>query len=622
MITFKKAMGQGFGSLIKPTEFKYNRPGLNIVIGETGDGKTTFFSLIVWVLYGMNLKGSKNVTTWTHKQGDGFMGTIGWVKFEKDGVKYKVIRTQDYKGKVEGGKLKNGIIILIDGVASDKRNKTDKQEQIVEILGYTRELFVNAIIFGQKMKRLIEETGPGKKKIFEEAFEAGFIEEGRKKAEADLKIKVAEFDKVDRENLIFTKDIQALEDKIEFTSKAKKDFIAKNKGEQVNRAIRIVGLEKKIKEADLDSVKYVLHKERINSTREELAKLDWSSAQKVEDEYNLLRRQVKGKEEEVECLGSEIDSYRRQLEKIPKTCNVCGAPLSKEANQKRIKSIKKSREKARSQLQISKDDLKELKVAFKKKNKELASLIPHKHNRLELTQLIKKLENELDEHQTLKVNVSQWEDQIADYRKDIDNLKKEKPTFKVKPLLKSLEELKNKHRKTEKLHRQLKKEIDGLKWVISDALGNKGLKSYIFDTSLRNLNHRLVYYEQFIGYRVEFKVDLDSPNKDIYTVCYEGDNMVPYEDLSGGQNQQVNIVTAFAMNDMVTDGKPVNLIVLDEVFENLGQKCTDLVFDLINEKSRDKCLFLITHKLDLQSSGDKVIRVRMDAAGQTHTKWV
>jgi DNA repair exonuclease SbcCD ATPase subunit len=618
MIKFKKIILEGFGSYVYPTKIKLDRPGLNIVIAKTGAGKTSIFSGIRYALYGVNLKGEKQVGTWTFQRPEDYKGTKVHLYFRKGKDKYEVIRCEEYQDKVEGSKGKDRLIFLINGVQSTKRNKGDIQTQINDIMGYTDELFVNAIIFGQGMKRLIDETGPNKKKIFEQAFESQFINEGKKRAESDLKAVQEQLAKVENEYFKANVMLQSTQSQIETMREARKQFEKQNRLELATRAVKIVDLQKRLNAEPIKDISKV--KRKLDTQREELARLDYASAEKIEREYNLLNRQVKEAEELAEYQKNLIEEIPKKIKAVPKTCTECGSFLDGQGVRKVIKGLEKQRERLLILYAGTLENIDELKVAFKKKNKELASIIHRKRNRMEVQDIIDKLEEQIEEHQNLKNQRNRWEDQIADYQKDIEHLKLQKPSFKVKPLIKTKKELKSRVKSVRSEVKRLSKEVLDLKWVVGDVLSNKGLKSYIFETSLTNLNHRLRYYEQFIGYRVEFKVDFDSANKDIYTICYIKDNIVYYESLSGGQKQQVNLCTAFALNDMVTEGKPLNILVLDEVFENLDEGLVDMVYDLIRERTRDKSLYLITHNLNLQNSGDKVIRMSLNKEGQTVMK--
>ena len=215
-----------------------------------------------------------------------------------------------------------------------------------------------------------------------------------------------------------------------------------------------------------------------------------------------------------------------------------------------------------------------------------------------------------------KIQKHRLKDVKASLEKELKReFKDESPTLK-----KELKLLKKTGRELRTHHKTLKKEIETLNWVSNEALGNKGLKAYVFETMLDGLNNNLRYYEQYIGFRPEFRVDLDSANKDIYALVYIGEDFVDYDDLSGGQQQTVNICTAFSLYDLVAGDKPISLMVFDEIFDGLTDKNTDLVYELVREKSEGKSVYMITHNLQLQSSSDKVIRMTLDKQGRTLLK--
>ena len=83
-----------------------------------------------------------------------------------------------------------------------------------------------------------------------------------------------------------------------------------------------------------------------------------------------------------------------------------------------------------------------------------------------------------------------------------------------------------------------------------------------------------------------------------------------YEELSGGQKQLVNLAMAFAMNEMMSYSKGINIAFLDEVFESLSSDNIEIVTELIKKVYRDKTLFIITHQESLPISNSKILEVK------------
>ena len=50
-------------------------------------------------------------------------------------------------------------------------------------IGMSYNVFMNSVMFGQGCKRLIQETGPDKKKLFEDIFELNYLSEAKKVAQ-------------------------------------------------------------------------------------------------------------------------------------------------------------------------------------------------------------------------------------------------------------------------------------------------------------------------------------------------------------------------------------------------------------------------------------------------------
>lgn len=84
---------------------------------------------------------------------------------------------------------------------------------------------------------------------------------------------------------------------------------------------------------------------------------------------------------------------------------------------------------------------------------------------------------------------------------------------------------------------------------------------------------------------------------------------VPFEDLSGGQKQLVNLAIAFAMNEILSQSKQINIAFLDEVFESLSSNNIELVSELIRKIYKNKTLFLITHQESLPINA-KTLKVK------------
>lgn len=609
MIKFKKLKGQGFGSFVEETKFKFNLQGLNIIIAKNGSGKTTIFNLLYWVCYGQTLKDIKDVSTWSRFRTSDWKGTLGRVKFEKPGVEYEIIRCKDYRGKILGSKGKDRLVLLSNGVNITERNKKDTQQLIDSILGYSSGLFKNTILFGQRLKRLTQESGPEKKKIFDEAFESKFIKDARDKAQLKLEGKQSEFNEANNKLTILTNQRNTTKKSYTQLLNQKLELVHDRNKRIAELLSRIVTAERVIDEYSpilLKTCQRKLYKATIELTSLANIEVEIEDLEKREFRETNLTNTIDlgiGKQDSIITSGKE--KYKSVLKKCPRCgqkLNIVQIGLEKEKIQESITQAKRERKRLTNQLETQKGIVNELlsQIASKKKDKDNIS-------NLRLT--IKNLEREEKSLIVIDDNIKYDKAELIQLKEQLTYTKNKKVRINLKPTKKELTIVRTAIKKLKPKHKEIKIDIKHLRWAINDVLGNKGLKAYIFDTMLKQLNNLLKYYEQFIGYRVEFNIDFNSANKDIYTLCYIGEHPCFYEELSGAQAQLVDLATAFALNDLVTAGRPINIMLFDESMDGFDEENADIVNDLIQNKALTTNIFMISHDINLQASSNKVIRM-------------
>ncbi len=183
-IKIKNVAGEGFRSLAERFEVNLDRPGLNLVKGENGAGKTTLFEVVVFCLFGTNLKGTtaEKIPTWEDTRTEVFRGTFTEVGIEVDSTEYQIVRTIGWSGGDGIGRD----ALVIRGQDQAGVHKRDVQAQIITLLGIDSQTFMSSVLFGQRMPKLVESDNKDKRDLFETLFEATFIQEGKGKAGAKL----------------------------------------------------------------------------------------------------------------------------------------------------------------------------------------------------------------------------------------------------------------------------------------------------------------------------------------------------------------------------------------------------------------------------------------------------
>ena len=554
MLKFIRIVIEGFASYEGYNELDLC-PNFAVVIkAPNGSGKSTIFSSLVWCLYGKTIKGVSDVNTKKKYRTKEYKGTKVTTYFQKDGDVYMVTRCQNYTGNLEDGtKGRDRLQIIKNAEVVDIKSKPRLQEYLVQELGLSYPLFMNSIMFGQGMKKLIQETNSDKKKIFEEVFNLNYLniakniaQKGKSQIQGQVELCRSEYNSINREYESCRETYLELKESEEAFDKRRNKDIKEKQG-------NIRSLEKEIwyKKEGLGSLKLVEDEIQANKLQEKALKEKLEAArnisnQSLEDVIDsiillLEKNKVKKALQKVKTIKKAYSDIERYSDERDKVLNILSKLRTKEREVQRAKYI-----------------LDNLTSKLKEAKRELA-----------------RLESNTDQ----KVNSPK-------YKKKAKSLK-----IKLKEQKAILE--------------QKEKELEDYEWLLNDPLSNKGIKAFLFDSCLGQLNDTLEKYSEVLGFRISFEVDLESTKKDFVTLI----EMDDYDELSGGQQQLCNVAMAFAMNESLTASKDINIAFLDEVFESLSMDNVEIVIGLIKKTFEEKVLFLITHHESIPLSKFKTLRV-------------
>ena len=228
-----------------------------------------------------------------------------------------------------------------------------------------------------------------------------------------------------------------------------------------------------------------------------------------------------------------------------------------------------------------------------------------------------KLTNEIEFKNSLEktiLTLKYAKEEVKSLESRLKELKSQNPDFEsvINKQSKKLENYKKSISQIKSQIQELEKQVNLYKWAYSEPFGNNGIKAFIFESSLSELNNLLSSYSEVLGFNIKFMVDLNSSRKDfVVNINLEGVEVF-YEELSGGQKQLVNLAMALAMNQIITQSKGVNIAFLDEVFESLSYDNIEVVIGLIKKVYREKTLFLITHLESLPIPNSKILNVKRE----------
>lgn len=561
MIQFGNIIIEGFCS-IPYLELNLGSKGITVIRGATGEGKTTILSALVWGAYGKNLKGKSDVNTWEKYRPKNYNGTKVEIYFGKDGKTHKITRCLKYKGEVNGAKGKDRLIYEIDAVEVSEKNKGEIQALINADLGMSYSLFMNSILFGQGMKRLIQESSSDKKDLFEEIFELEYISKAR-----------------DIANGYYTEALR------EYNEISQKYSSSKEKKQSIQRMLDDLKKQANHVKNDLSSRVKVLEKKLSLLAK---AKKENELKETVTYKNRIEQRIQEARDNQKELLNKINDAKKKTRVSLEEFIGVI------------IKLLK------RGDIKNSLKRLMEVKKAF-------GDIERLQDKCSKLADKISNYRDKLEELRDQEYEANKVQRDIDLTHVEIKKLLSEKRAGVNLGLIKKyktqLSTLSDKLQSIESEMEEKRAKVDNYKWVMDDPLGNRGIKAFLFESSLDILNETLESYSEVLGFSILFYVDIQGVKKDFNTQIIMDGIEVSYEELSGGQKTLVNIAMAFAMNEVMTKAKGINIAFLDEVFENLSSEYVDIVIGLIMKIYRDKTLYLISHQESLPIPNARVLTV-------------
>lgn len=562
MIRFGKLIIEGFCSIAN-YETELDEGNMTIIRGENGVGKTTILAAIAWVIFGKLIKEDvKSVNTWPKFRTKDYKGTRVEIYWNNGSTLHQVIRCSNYTGKISGSKGGSRLIYLIEGIEVKNKKKLEIQPLIESNLGVSFPLFKNSIMFGQGLKRLIQESGADKKKLFEEVFDVSYLTKTRIIAQKEReKVKAELSDILNPMNVA----------KASWEANREAYVDAKTREE-----LRTEGIKKETKKYnwDLEYLRNSIKDYDGELSKKLLAKAKDKKARLKEKQSELIAYNNENKDKissvtTIEGLGKLIRVIMKLILTNPK------------------KAISKLKELESTILEIN---------SYNDKYKRLSNKIS------QATEAINELNNEVNKAENVMVRIKDIEGRLSlikAFKADITS-----PQYRAK-----YKKYKKEYRTLLKSSKPIEKNLHDYDWVIEDPLGSNGIKSYIFESSMDSLNEILTSYSEILGLRIEFGVDLSNTRKDFYTLVELNGIIVDYAELSGGQKQLVNLAMAFAMWESTSNIKDINVLFLDEVFESLSRSNIEVVVELIRHISKGKSIYLITHLENLPLSKAKVLNL-------------
>ena len=575
MIKIKNLTVRNFMSVGNQTQaIDFDKGQLTLVLGENmdlggddsgarnGTGKTTIINGLSYAIYGQALTNIKRDNLINKINGKGMLCTV---TFEKDGLEYHI----------ERGRKPNILRFSINGQEQDledldesQGDSRETQKAIEEMMSMSHDMFKHLVALNTYTEPFLSMKAGDQRNIIEQLLGITLLSE---KAE-NLK-----------EQIRISKDAIATENTRIETVKASNERIQQS----------IDALERKQRMWDETQEKNL---ENILKSIDHLSHIDVEAEIAAHKELAVFNQKRKDIDDLNKAISrAELDEARetKQVEKLKKEikdledhkCYACGQDLHDSKHEEVLESKKKALQESALQALSTNTQWMELTSALKELG-ELGTCPKVQYDTLEEALNHKNTVISLEKELTIK-------------------------TAETNPYLEQIEELKK--TAVQEIDWEAVNELTRVKEhqeFLYKLLTNKDsfVRKRIIDQNLAFLNQRLTYYLDKIGlpHIVEFQNDLS------VLITQLGQDL-DFDNLSRGERNRLILSMSWAFRDVWENlYHSINLLFIDELvdsgMDSSGVESSIAVLKRMT-RERDKNVFLISHRDDLTSRVNHVLKV-------------
>jgi len=611
--------------------YSFPETGLYFIGGEkydskisnsNGSGKSAFVEILAWTLFGNTIRniGKDEVVNWTVGKDCSSM-----IEFEDDyGKIYTIARFRKHN---ENG---NSLFLFQDNQNLTQSTVLKTQEEIEKILGMNWLVFSVATLFGERARRFSEAVDSEKKQIFDEILMFHQYLDALSKVKEDIRVVENEVSATEQMIITYNKLIEENTSKI---AQYEEDLV------KLENDYQKIGSEleyntKKIQEntEKLDKLKEVYNanlkiKEELESDDQKL--MQYMNKLENEKKENLSdpKNEIEGLKAEINVLLIELNNLDSSISKLDSfkfgtRCPTCGHEFNEESVADVRNHFKNEKEKKESVYTQYVEKLSKLEDIFEQKNnvweEKISATVKSK---MELEKTLSDLRDSIMENKT---KIFELESEIKSFKFEIEQVKTsydEKVEYVNEQIDIENRKLKENINEIEKFNEIIENKKDELQYLKfwKDGFGNQGIKSLLLDEIVPMLNNKVSYYASALmdnSISVEFDTETtlksgEKRDKFDIRLIINGDQ-VDYKNCSSGEKRRIDVSILLALQNLIFSRNinSSNLIIFDEVFDSLDRIGIERVINLLEEESKDKSIFVISHIQELADYFKNVILIK------------
>lgn len=610
IVNFVKIKLHNFLSF-KDAEISLDSDGYTLVRGvnnnpddfaqSNGSGKSSIWEAISWAITGETIRGTKEVKRIGAEDKDPCFVELS---FNIDKNQYVVYRAKD----------PTTLKLIIDDKDVSGKGIRDTEKILANYLpDFNSSLLGSVIILGQGLpQRFTNNTPSGRKEVLEKLSKSDFMIYDVKNRIANRQ---AELNSIIKDLELAISSLNGEKNSIEFSNDYLNSRLAEIENTDYNSLDDTIytlkeneiSYNKEIEKLQvaLDGVKNTCQEYRNNHV--EVMKKRADAIDEVKSKFSTELNDAKLTNKERVIERNNCQQEITKLKNIKDVCPTCGQKL-----QGVVKPDTSELEARCEDLNIEINKLNELISDIEKKSFEEEKSVrsAYEQELAELELLIKTYEKEIKEKEVDIDCIRKKSSDCYKQRLDMENLrdsllgKKEELMSNLaanKVKLKDIDEkilYNNNEMELKKEHLNI---VNKFNTVVT-----RDFRGYLLQGIINYISNKSKEYSNIVFETDKIDFYLDGNN---ISISYDNK---PYEALSGGEKQKVDLIIQFAIRDMLCSylNFSSNIIVLDEIFDNLDMKGCQNVLNLISSKLTDvQNIFIITHRQDLEIPCDNEITI-------------
>lgn len=617
MINFNSVIMHNFGSY-NHAEIDLRNKGFCLVSGENhrkednalsnGSGKSMCWSAICFALTGETIQGIKSgLKNIYNDEPDAYV----ILDFDVDGDHFSVKRILAPHSdlKIE----KNSQDVSGKGIREGEAKLTELLPDL------NSDLLTSSILIGQGMPNKFSSFKPsGRKEILEKLTKSDFmIADMKARIESRKDVLSTQIKETSDKQLISKTKAASLEGQLNVlkakqTGAQKPDFRS-----QIDLAIAKL----KAKEAATDVMTQDIAESevRISSINSELLAVTQAKAGRKTELLESYNQKTAGMKTEKASVETELRLANSALMKIkahPEICPTCGQKMPNSNHLKAEKQEKESIIKTLNEkLSVLKKDIETADIAKAK----YASDIDHEFdNKIkELQESLSKAKSSLSVQKSnlAVVNLEQiaLKDEIKELTMREASWDREQTELKntIEQAEKDLSSLQYEQKDIEEALANLNEHLAVVKQL--ETLTKRDFRGYILSDVIKYVDEKAKDFSEIIFKHRDLNIYLDGNDLDI---SYNGKML---DNLSGGERQRVDLITQFAIRDLLVNHLNMgsNILVLDEITDFLDKTSCDAVMNLVEKELNSvESVFIVSHHAEsLGIAVDSELKVIKDESG-------